>query len=209
MISSRTSLGRTPRDRRYLFCEFVLTYFITSEYNYFSKRHTNRFLLQQKILSHTNSLTRLIWNKWVTREVLQNENAYFARTFATLDAKLAGNAKWTVVGNFVRSGYLARENYENVQNAKFVQKFVHTFARTVAKLRSNFRFAEPFYWTFLKQHDGNWNSNRESTIHVQHILAGTTNRLQIVFLALAARNFIWGSAISAVLTNNKSNSPDE
>ena len=36
----------------------------------------------------------------------------------------------------------------------------------------------------------------------------TTNRLQIVILALAARNFIWGSAISAVLTNNKSNSPD-
>ena len=27
-------------------------------------------------LSHTNSLTRLVWNKWVTREVLQNENAY-------------------------------------------------------------------------------------------------------------------------------------
>ena len=44
--------------------------------------------------------------------------------------------------------------------------------------------------------------------HVQHILAGTTNRLQILILALAARNFIWGSAISAVLTNNKSNSPD-
>ena len=38
--------------------------------------------------------------------------------------------------------HLARANYENVQNAKFVQKFVHTFARTVAKLRSNFRFAE-------------------------------------------------------------------
>ena len=76
MISSRTSLGRTPRDRWYFFCEFVLTYFITSEYNYFSNRHTNRFLLQRKILSHTNSLTRLVWNKWVTREVLQNENAY-------------------------------------------------------------------------------------------------------------------------------------
>ena len=51
-------------------------------------------------------------------------------------------------------------------------------------------------------------------IHVLHILAGTTGtiRLQIVILALAARNFIWGSAISAVLTNqtaqtrvNKSN----
>ena len=32
MISSRTSLGRTPRDRLYLFCEFVLTYIKTSEY---------------------------------------------------------------------------------------------------------------------------------------------------------------------------------
>ena len=29
----------------------------------------------------------------------------FARTFATLDAKLTWNAKWTVVGNFVRSGH--------------------------------------------------------------------------------------------------------
>ena len=76
MISSRTSLGRTPRDRWYLFCEFVLTYFITSEYNYFSNRHTNTFILQRKILSHTDSLTRLVSNKRVTREVLQNENAY-------------------------------------------------------------------------------------------------------------------------------------
>ena len=41
--------------------------------------------------------------------------------------------------------HLARANYENVQNAKLVQKFVHTFARTVAKLRSKFRFAEPLY----------------------------------------------------------------
>ena len=39
--------------------------------------------------------------------------------------------------------HLVRANYENVQNAKFVQKFVHTFARTVAKLCSNFRFPEP------------------------------------------------------------------
>ena len=41
--------------------------------------------------------------------------------------------------------HLARANYENVQNAKFAQIFVHTFARTVTKLRSNFRFAEPLY----------------------------------------------------------------
>ena len=47
--------------------------------------------------------------------------------------------------------HLARANYENVQNAKFVQKFVHTFARTVAKLhvRSNFRFAEPLYFNLF------------------------------------------------------------
>ena len=42
--------------------------------------------------------------------------------------------------------HLARANYENVQNAKFVRKFVHTSARTVAKLRSNFRFAEPLLY---------------------------------------------------------------
>ena len=105
MISSRTSLGRTPRDRWYLFCEFVLTYFITSEYNYFSNRHTNRFLLQRKILSHTNSLTRLVWNKWVTREVLQNENAY-KQSFHVLklSAKLRTNFR-----NFGRETCRERE----------------------------------------------------------------------------------------------------
>ena len=38
--------------------------------------------------------------------------------------------------------HLARANYENVQNTKFVRKFVHIFARPGAKLRSNFRCAE-------------------------------------------------------------------
>ena len=42
--------------------------------------------------------------------------------------------------------HLTRANYENVQNTKFVRKFVHTFARPVAKLRSNFRCAEPLYY---------------------------------------------------------------
>ena len=41
--------------------------------------------------------------------------------------------------------HLAHANYENVQNTKFVRKFVHIFARPVAKLRSNFRCAEPLY----------------------------------------------------------------
>ena len=46
------------------------------------------------------------------------------------------------LGHVVRAP-LARANYENVQNTKFVRKFVHIFARPVAKLRSNFRCAEP------------------------------------------------------------------
>ena len=91
--------------------------------------------------------------------------------------------------------HLARANYENVQNAKFVQKFAHTFARTVAKLRSNFRFAEPLFSNMTAT------ETAREKVHVLHILTGTTNRLQIAILALAARNFIWGSAISAVLTN--------
>ena len=36
--------------------------------------------------------------------------------------------------------HLARANHENVQNAKFKRKSAHTFARTVAKLRSHFGF---------------------------------------------------------------------
>ena len=135
MISSRTSLGRTPRDRWYLFCEFVLTYFITSEYNYFSNRHTNRFLLQRKILSHTDSLTRLSYETNAYKlSVLHHEVRNFAWTFATLEAKLAGNSKWTVA-NFVRSGHGVRT--WPAQTTK-MYRTQSSCKNSCVKLRSNF-----------------------------------------------------------------------
>ena len=42
--------------------------------------------------------------------------------------------------------HLARANYENVQNAKFVQNFVHTFARTVHYLLHSAPKSAHFSW---------------------------------------------------------------
>ena len=78
---------------------------------------------------------------------LCHEVRNFARTFATLAAKLAGNTKLTVVGSFVRSGHGVRAlgacKLRKYAEHKVRAKIVHIFARPVAKLSSNFRCAEP------------------------------------------------------------------
>ena len=45
--------------------------------------------------------------------------------------------------------HLARANYENVQNAKFVQKFIHTFARTVANRHRRIMLAKSRNYAFM------------------------------------------------------------
>ena len=54
------------------------------------------------------------------------------RNFAPLDAKLAGNAKWTVVGNFVRSGHGVR-----ALGPRKLRKCAELKVR--AKIRTHFR----------------------------------------------------------------------
>ena len=75
---------------------------------------------------------------------------------------------------------LARANYENVQNTKFVRKFVHIFARPVAKLRSNFRCAEPLKCQILHSSSSSsriYYFDREGPTDVAVLLQGTLSAL--------------------------------
>ena len=141
--------------------------------------------------------------KCVQTFVPRHEVRNFARAFATLDAKLAGNAKLTVVHTFVISGHgvrtLGPRKLRKCAERKVRAKIRTHFRKDCRETSFEFSFCRTSLlnvslatWRQLKQQQRKNDTCKPDSCRYYKQFADRNSCF--------GGNFIWGSAISAELT---------